>query len=96
LSGAGFILLLAALAPRRGRRGSYRYALSHFGDIRAAAESGQLPQALRWTEQHPEAGVLLALEAVSHIVVVKYRLITAALACCTTALPALILGAVHV
>lgn len=95
LSAAGFMLLLAALAPRRGRGAQYRHVLSHFGDIRMAAASGQLPQALRWTEQHPEAGMLLALEAVSHIVVVKYRLITAALACCTIAMPALVLGAVH-
>ncbi|MET9318270.1 hypothetical protein ABZX12_41190 [Kribbella sp. NPDC003505] len=40
--------------------------------------------------------MLLALEAVSQIVVVKYRLITAALACCRLAMPALILGAIHI
>lgn len=95
LSAAGFVLLLAALAPRRGRRGRKGQGLSHFGDIRAAASTGRLPQALRWTEQHPEAGMLAALEAVSHIVVIKYRLITAAIACCALALPALVVGAVQ-
>ncbi|GAA3112151.1 hypothetical protein JOF29_002733 [Kribbella aluminosa] len=95
LSAAAFVLLLAALAPRRGRRRRQVQGLSHFGDIRTAASSGRLPQALRWTEQHAEAGLLTALDAVSRIVVIKYRLITAAVACCALALPALAVGAVR-
>jgi hypothetical protein len=92
LTALGLTMLLAAVAPRRGPARRPGLVLSHFGDIRAAAAEARLPDALRWTEDHPDAGVLAAMEAMSRIVAAKYRWLRAAGACLAAAIPTLMIA----
>lgn len=76
----GFLLFATAPRYRPSRWRSGR-PLTYFLDIRRAATSGLLADALRGTAEHPLAGLLIALKDTSDIVAAKHRCIRAGLAC---------------
>lgn len=83
--------LLVATAPRyrtsQWRAGS---PLTYFLDIRRAAESGVLADALRTTQEDQLPGLVIALRNTSNIVAAKHRWIRTGLVCFL--LGALVLG----
>jgi len=93
MTAVGFATLLAAVAPRRRHVSRPRDLLAHFADISRAAATGRLPQALCWTERHPDLSVMTAMTDVSRIVVVKYRWIRTALCCFAVGMPMLAIAA---
>ncbi|TDC69175.1 hypothetical protein E1283_26355 [Streptomyces hainanensis] len=73
--------LLVATFPRYRRSGWKRdQPVTYFLDVRRAARSGQLPQALHQTEADPLAGLTIALTNTSDIIAAKHRYIRGALA----------------
>ncbi|MER5494006.1 Pycsar system effector family protein [Streptomyces sp. NPDC002454] len=74
--------LLFATAPRyRASRWSSGTPLTYFLDIRRAAGSGVLADALRTTEREPLAGLVIALRDTSDIAAAKHRWIRTGLVC---------------
>ncbi|MFE9395178.1 Pycsar system effector family protein [Streptomyces flavidovirens] len=74
--------LLFATAPRyRASRWRTGLPLTYFLDIRRAARSGALPDALRGTEDDELAGLVIALGDASGIVAAKHRWIRVGLGC---------------
>ncbi|TDC20497.1 hypothetical protein E1265_21935 [Streptomyces sp. 8K308] len=86
--------LLVATFPRyRRSRWQRDQPVTYFLDVRRAARTGQLPEALRNTEADPLAGLTIALDNTSAIITAKHRCIRAGLtawalgaACLVTAL----------
>ncbi|MEV8016914.1 Pycsar system effector family protein [Streptomyces sp. NPDC086554] len=77
-----FGFLLFATAPRyRASRWRAGRPLTYFLDIRLAASSGLLTEALHGTEEDRLTGLVIALGDTSHIVAAKHRWIRVGLAC---------------
>ena len=74
--------LIFATAPRY-RRSTWEPGrpLSYFLDVRRAARSGRLPDALRLTEEDRLTGLVTSLDATSTIVAAKHRWIRAGSVC---------------
>lgn len=73
LSLALFALLAAVLPRYRTTRAAPADPLAYFGDIRRAAQAGELARALAATERDPLAALLPALEATSVIAERKHQ-----------------------
>ncbi|MFI0154174.1 Pycsar system effector family protein [Streptomyces lydicus] len=85
--------LLFATAPRyRASRWRTGRPLTYFLDIRLAARTGMLADALRGADEDPLAGLVIALGDASGIVAAKHRWIRVGLGCFATGAVALVAG----
>ncbi|MGW0648976.1 Pycsar system effector family protein [Streptomyces umbrinus] len=90
LAAALFALLLAVMPRYHGNRWTPGRPLTYFGDIRRAAQTGQLTAALAETDRDPGRSLLLALAETSSIAARKHFWIRAGLiafGCATVLLP---------
>ncbi|MCB5911594.1 Pycsar system effector family protein [Streptomyces pinistramenti] len=91
VAAVGF-LLFATFPRYRSSRWRTGRPVTYFLDIRLAARTGMLADALRGTEEDQMAGLVTALDDASGIVAAKHRWIRTGLSCFALGAVALVLG----